>query len=69
MSTTKPRTYRYAFKATTTVRSVARSTKGMAKLVYAPLFHAPRNVVRGARNVARGAKAGWVARTDVHPKS
>lgn len=59
MSTTKPRTYRYAFKATTTVRSVARSTKGMAKLVYAPLFKAPKRIAHGAKNVARGAKAGW----------
>lgn len=52
MVVTTSRTYRYAFKAARTVRSVARSTKGMAKLVYGPVLHAPRNV-------ARGAKAGW----------
>ena len=50
--TTTTRTYRYAFKATRAVRSVARSTKGMARLVYGPLLTAPKNVVRGA-------KAGW----------
>lgn len=52
MVTTTTRTYRYAFKAARTVRSVARSTKGMARLVYGPVLSAPKSL-------ARGAKAGW----------